>query len=218
MIGLFILHELGKRFGKQNAVLYGDDGLILLKNHRARLADKARNDLEKVFKQFGLKITTVSNQQIVNFLDITLNLFDCSYQTYSKPNDKPQLFQPSTDHYNATPASKRQTNLVLSSNQTSFETASPLYEDALTKSHFNTKLFYLPDTWIQPTSSQRRRQRNIIWYNPPYSKNVRTNIRREFLKLIDKHFPHVNKLHKIFNRNTIKVSYSSMENIRSAIS
>ena len=62
------------------------------------------------------------------------------------------------------------------------------------------------------------RNNETIWYNPPYTNNVRTNIGREFLKLIDKHFPHENKLHKIFNRNTVKVSYSCMENIRSVIS
>ena len=50
------------------------------------------------------------------------------------------------------------------------------------------------------------------------SKNVRSNIARNFLRLIDKHFPKTNKLHKIFNRNTVKVSYSCMGNVRSSIS
>ena len=34
-----------------------------------------------------------------------------------------------------------------------------------------------------------------------------------FLQLIDTHFPPANKLHKIFNRNTVKVSYSCTQNI-----
>ena len=34
-----------------------------------------------------------------------------------------------------------------------------------------------------------------------------------FLQLIDTHFPLANKLHKIFNRNTIKVSYSCTGNL-----
>ena len=42
---------------------------------------------------------------------------------------------------------------------------------------------------------------------------VRSNIGRDFLKLIDKHFPKTNELHKIFNHNTVKVSYSCMENV-----
>ena len=38
-----------------------------------------------------------------------------------------------------------------------------------------------------------------------------------FLKLVDTHFPNGNKLHKIFNRNTVKVSYSCMSNVKSII-
>ena len=34
-----------------------------------------------------------------------------------------------------------------------------------------------------------------------------------FLKLIDKHFKHDNILHKIFNRKTLKISYSCTKNI-----
>ena len=62
------------------------------------------------------------------------------------------------------------------------------------------------------------RKRNIIWFNPPYSKNVKTNVAQKFLRLIDKHFPKTSKLHKIFNRNTVKVSYSCMPNVKSTIS
>ena len=69
-----------------------------------------------------------------------------------------------------------------------------------------------------PQKTRRNRQRNIIWFNPPFSKNVKTNIARNFLCLIDKHFPPNHKLHKIFNRNTVKVSYSCMNNVKSIIS
>ena len=55
-------------------------------------------------------------------------------------------------------------------------------------------------------------------FNPPFSKSVKTNVGKTFLKLIDKHFPPSNPLHKIFNRNNVKVSYSCMENNESAIS
>ena len=37
------------------------------------------------------------------------------------------------------------------------------------------------------------------------------------MKLVDKHFPHHHKFNKIFNRNTIKVSYSCMDNMESMI-
>jgi hypothetical protein len=64
--------------------------------------------------------------------------------------------------------------------------------------------------------ARRNRQRKIIWFNPPFSKSVNTNIGWEFLSLIDKHFPLQHKLHKIFNRNTVKISYSCMNNVKVA--
>ena len=73
LAGLFILNHLGKSFGKENIGLYRDDGLAIIKNKSARLADKARKELHKAFEQFGLKITAESNLHVVNFLDVTFD-------------------------------------------------------------------------------------------------------------------------------------------------
>ena len=48
--------------------------------------------------------------------------------------------------------------------------------------------------------------------------NVATNVAKTFLALIDKHFPKDKRLRKIFNRNTIKVSYSCLPNVKQTIS
>ena len=70
----------------------------------------------------------------------------------------------------------------------------------------------------EPTiQDKRNRSRKIIWFNPPFNKDVSTNIAKIFLKLIDKHFPRSHVLHKLFNRNNLKVSYSCTENIGSII-
>ena len=53
---------------------------------------------------------------------------------------------------------------------------------------------------------------------PPISKSVKSNIRRIFLRLLSKHFPQNHTMHKIFNRNTVKISYSCLRNISSIIS
>ena len=66
--------------------------------------------------------------------------------------------------------------------------------------------------------TNKNRQRNILWFNPPYSQNVETKVGKCFLQLIDQHFPKSNPLHKIFNRNTVKLSYSCMSNVKSIIS
>ena len=39
----------------------------------------------------------------------------------------------------------------------------------------------------------------------------------KFLALVDKHSPNDHKLRKIFNRNTIKISYSCMNNTKQII-
>ena len=112
------------------------------------------------------------------------------------------------------PASINKRILTLSSDKQVFDDAVQTYQNALGHSNFSHKLEYMPHATQQP---RRNRQRNIIWFNPPFSKNVKTNIARSLLKLVDTHFPIGNKLHKIFNRNTVEVSYSYMSNVKSII-
>ena len=83
LVGLFILNHLGKLFGKENIGLFRDDGLAIIKNKSARLADKTRKELHKAFEQFGLKITAESNLHVVNFLDVTFDLPPGKYKPYT---------------------------------------------------------------------------------------------------------------------------------------
>ena len=53
----------------------------------------------------------------------------------------------------------------------------------------------------------------MIWFKTPFNKDVSTNVAKELLDLLDKHFQKSVKLHKIFNRNNVKVSYSCTENM-----
>ena len=46
---------------------------------------------------------------------------------------------------------------------------------------------------------------------------MKSNIAGTFLKLVAKHFPRGSKLHKIFNSNTIKASYSCTRNMGAII-
>ena len=90
--------------------------------------------------------------------------------------------------------------------------AAPDYDTALKKSGFNENTKYLPS---QP--KQRNRKRQIIWFNPPQSVNVKANVSKLFMRLIDKHFPRHHKLHELFNRNNVKLSYICMPNMKSVI-
>ena len=69
-----------------------------------------------------------------------------------------------------------------------------------------------------PYEKTNNRQRKITWFNPPFSKNVQSNIGKQFLNLIDKNFPSNHPLRKIINRNTVKVSYRCMPNMKQKIS
>ena len=66
---------------------------------------------------------------------------------------------------------------------------------------------------------RKARKQNIMWFNPPFSKNVKTNIDREFLCLLAKHFPPHRRLHEVCNKNNTKVrSYNCMSNMAAIIS
>ena len=88
------------------------------------------------------------------------------------------------------------------------------YEDALNKIGFKT---YKDSAAPTNKKKSKIRKSKIIWLNPPYDQNVSTNVAKIFLKLVDKHFPRTHRLHKIFNCNTIKVSYSCMSNVQQLI-
>ena len=90
-----------------------------------------------------------------------------------------------------------------------------LLSHTIDKSGYKDKLKYRANRDI--ASNKKQRKRNFIWFNPQYSKNVKTNIGRIFLNLIKKYFPLHHKFHKLFNKNTVKVSYSCTRNIKTII-
>ena len=71
----------------------------------------------------------------------------------------------------------------LSSDENEFQKVKEHYQNALNNSGYKHDLkFKLPQ-------NRGRRQRNIIWFNPPFSQSVKTDIGRKFLWLVKKYFP-----------------------------
>ena len=68
------------------------------------------------------------------------------------------------------------------------------------------------------TMSWKRKSGPDIWFNPPFSLSVITNICKYFLHSITKRFPKGHRFHKIFNRNNLELSYSTTRNMASHIS
>ena len=90
-------------------------------------------------------------------------------------------------------------------------------QKALTESGNDHKLTCNPPQQ-KALKNKRKRTGNITWYNPPFNSNVRTKLGRKFLHIVDKCFPKNHSLHKMFNRRTLKLSYSCMPKMKSVIS
>ena len=103
-----------------------------------------------------------------------------------------------------------------SSNGKIFKESTQIYQKALKNSGYNHQLTYQKSI-NNKNKDTKRRKRKIIWFNPPYSKNVSTKVGNQFLKLINKHFPWHHKFYKLFNKNNVKVSYSCMPNMKNII-
>ena len=71
---------------------------------------------------------------------------------------------------------------------------------------------------IKNNEKNKPRKRKITLFNPPFNINVAANVAKTCLTLMDKHFPKNKRLSKIFNRNTIKVSFSCLPNVKQTIS
>ena len=77
-------------------------------------------------------------------------------------------------------------------------------------------------TFITKSIKIKRNKKNVnqletIGFQPSYSPGVKKNAGRIFLKLIKEHFQKFNHFNKIWNKNTVKVSYSCIGNILSII-
>ena len=101
----------------------------------------------------------------------------------------------------------------LSCNKEGFDKVKSVYESALKDSGHFSSMSYNSNT----QNARRNRNRKVIWFKPPYSLNVKTNIGKLFIKLVRKHFPKNNKYHKIFNLNTLKLSYCCTTNVGNII-
>ena len=145
---------------------------------------------------------------------------------YTKPNNVPLYVNRNSNHpptiIKQIPQSINKRVSSLSASQPSFEATAPIYREALKNSNYSDPFTYQPCNKVNktgtPPQANSTRKRNIIWFNPLFSKSVKTNVGKTFLNLVDKHFPPSNPLHNVFNRNNVKVSYSCMQNIKSTIS
>ena len=194
----------------------------MVRNLSGPEVERKRKEVIKLFKENGLSITIEANLKTVNFLDVELDLNSNKYRPYRKPDNIPIYVNCKSNHPSTIlkqlpkAISKRISDI--SSDENVFQASIPTYAEALQKSGFNERLIYKDKNPDNNTGVKKSRKRKIIWFNPPYCMSVKTNVGKIFLQLIKKHFPKGNLLNKIFNKNTVKISYSCMGNIASIIS
>ena len=165
-----------------------------------------------------MKITIQFNLKTVDFLDVTFDLDNNTCKPFRKENNKPIYIN---KHSNHPPSILKQLpksiekRISETMNKNIFDESIKPYKDALKESDFSEALNYIART---TNKKQKSRKRKIIWFNPPFSKSVQSNIGRILLCLLSKHFPRNHTMYKIFNRKTVKISYSCLRNISSVIS
>ena len=220
IISIYLLSQLCTIISKNDCGLYRDDGLMIQEYKNCQQIDQLRQKIIKIFNEIGFKTDIETNLKIVNFLDMTFNLINGSYKPYKKPNDTLLYINKNSNHppqiIKKFPKTNNDRLCRNSSNAEIFHASKIEYETVLRNSGY--KKFDFKYNLVHKNNNKRSRQRNIIWFNPPFSQAVSTNIAKQFLDLSDKHFPQNNQLHKIFNRNTVKVSYSCTPNVGAQLS
>ena len=121
------------------------------------------------------------NLKTVNFLDVRFDLVNNTYQPYRKRNNEPVYFHKQSNHphniLKEFPKSVKKRISDISSDENVFNNAKLRYEKALNNSGFTKTFSYIKssDQNINNREAKKKRKRKIIWYNPPFSLNVKTN-------------------------------------------
>ena len=222
IVGSYLLNLLCEIMDKEQVGLYRDDGLAVVKHLSGPQIEQKRKNIIKIFKDNGLNITIQANLKVVKFLDVELKLNNGIFRPYRKPDNIPVYINKKSNHPSTVlkqlPESISKRISDISSNEYVYKNSIPTYAEALKKSGFTENLTFTPKVTSTTTSNEEKKcKRKIIWFNPTYCMSVKSNIGKTFLSLLRKHFPKGSALNKIFNKNTVKVSYSCMGNIASVI-
>ena len=182
---IYIQNKLCKLMNKKDFGLYRDNGLGVSRNTSGPEADRKRKNIIKIFKECGLFITFEVNKKIIDFLDIQFNLNDQTYESYRKPNNEPVYIHKQSNHPPNIIAdipkaiSKRLTSM--SYNKNVFDRNVDIYQTAFKNSGVDGAITYNDQSEqannvnIEEPNQARKRKHAIIWYNLPYSMNVKTN-------------------------------------------
>ena len=98
LVGLYILNILTRIIGPEQLCLYHHDGLIYIPNNNGPISSSIQKKIMRAFKFLGFKIEVSSNNKIVNFLDVTLDLSNNSYKPFIKTDQHPSYINVNSNH------------------------------------------------------------------------------------------------------------------------
>ena len=148
LVGTFLLEKSSEICNEGDIGLYRDDGLAVFRNKSGTKLEKIKKKLQRLFKEYDLEIIAESNQEIVNYLDVTLNLNDGTFRSYHKPGDQMQYIHTEPNHHpniiKHIPTSVETRLSNLSFTETIFKESTTYHENNLRQPGHNKKLSYKP--------------------------------------------------------------------------
>ena len=158
-----------------------------------------KKEICKIIDQNGLRVDIKANMKTVDFLDVTFDIETGIYKSYVKPNNIPLYVHKHSNHpptiINNFPKSR------ISSNEEVFNQSVKVHQEALEKSGHDFKLKEPVNLEEEKNKKNKKRSRNVTYFNPPFSLSVKTKVGKEFLKILDSSFPNDNPL-KIYSPGT----------------
>ena len=80
-----------------SSIIYRDDVLAVTRA-TSRQQERMRQEIVRVFSEYGLGITFFINLRRVDFLGITLDLDKGTFKPYTKPGDRPLYVNSQSNH------------------------------------------------------------------------------------------------------------------------
>ena len=143
--------------GAEVCELVGSYMLNQFKHVVSKGTERKREQIVKIFKKCGLCITIQCNLKMVDFLDVTCDLYNKPIYINKQSNHPPNIMK-------QFPKSIAKRISDTSSRKNIFDKSISIYQDALSESGFKEELKYTPsDTSLQEENNKRIRRRRRIY-------------------------------------------------------
>ena len=173
LLGLYILNVLNRIINSDHVGLYRDDGLMYIPNSNGPNTSSIQKKIIRAFKLFGFKIEISSNNKIVNFLDVTLDLSNNTNKPFIKMNQSPSYININSNPPKAiikqVPKAVNLKIRNLSANEEIFRKGSKMSIDALKRSRYKENFTYKEEKVpndnnkeINKENKRKNRKRKII--------------------------------------------------------